>query len=344
MKLFNFDIHIGRWRVLVQTRDIAERAITAGKIAERAIQWFHIALRAIRNEHIDDQAVDTRTLADEAVTPEKLSRRVVTEVVEPLLDGQLDDLRERDEQLAARDADLQHQIESLVMGSEVPISNSFGDSEWVCLSQRFLSHQFRRVWQKISMMTGEDFSEGLYELRLECMPSYFIGDKGCNVNITATMLDGTEAQFDHIAFYIDGKLVVQEDNTPLLEYVTEIDKTSVVKCVATILGETYTQQRTIKHYSPFWLGSGNSYCDVMKGKNLVTDKATRFAHDVIVAEGEHIIIVIAEFMRDALIRADINGIEIAFDETKVAVAGEDYCVLTSKNTFSAGTYNVDING
>jgi hypothetical protein len=70
----------------------------------------------------------------------------------------------------------------------------------------------------------------------------------------------------------------------------------------------------------------------------------RGAHDVEVGDGEHIIIVLGDSLTSGFIRADINGVEIAFDETSVVVDEKIYKVLTSENTYQEGTYNIDING
>ena len=68
------------------------------------------------------------------------------------------------------------------------------------------------------------------------------------------------------------------------------------------------------------------------------------AKDVAVADGEHIIIVMGDTWRPAFFRADMNGIEIEFDESAVTVDGKDYKALVSKSAYEAGTYNIDING
>ena len=61
-KLFHFDEHIGDWRVLVQTHDIQDGAITTRCIGDEAV----------RTEKIADEAVTTPKIADGAVTGEKV--------------------------------------------------------------------------------------------------------------------------------------------------------------------------------------------------------------------------------------------------------------------------------
>ena len=77
-KLFEFVEHIGKWRVLVQTRDIQNGAVTTAKLADGAVTAEKIQDGAVTNEKLADGAVDTRTLADEAVTNEKIQDGAVT--------------------------------------------------------------------------------------------------------------------------------------------------------------------------------------------------------------------------------------------------------------------------
>jgi hypothetical protein len=39
----------------------------------------------------------------------------------------------------------------------------------------------------------------------------------------------------------------------------------------------------------------------------------------------------------------MNGFEIQFTESTQTISGKAYKVLTSENTYQAGTYNIDIN-
>ena len=109
-KLFHFDEHIGDWRVLVQTHDIqdgaittrciGDEAVTTDKIADEAVTTPKIADGAVTGEKvpdntfglekfdpefmvtermIKDQAVTTDKIADDAVTEPKIAPEAVTE-------------------------------------------------------------------------------------------------------------------------------------------------------------------------------------------------------------------------------------------------------------------------
>ena len=70
MKLFEFDIHIGDWRVLIQSRDIQNGAV----------QSRHIADGAVTTEKLDNKSVTTEKMADGAVTSEKLADGAIKSV------------------------------------------------------------------------------------------------------------------------------------------------------------------------------------------------------------------------------------------------------------------------
>jgi hypothetical protein len=63
-----------------------------------------------------------------------------------------------------------------------------------------------------------------------------------------------------------------------------------------------------------------------------------------VAQGQHIIIIVGESLAGGFLRADLNSVEINFTESTVTVDGKNYKVFTSEEAYSAGTYNIDING
>jgi predicted ATPase len=70
----------------------------------------------------------------------------------------------------------------------------------------------------------------------------------------------------------------------------------------------------------------------------------RYNEDYIdTAAGQNLVIVIEDILRDRFVRADMNGVEIQFTETTQTISGKTYKVLTSENTYQAGTYNIDIN-
>ena len=227
----------------------------------------------------------------------------------------------------------------------VALLQDFGNSIYFGVSQKVLTEAFNKIWAKIEDITGES----LLGFQMAVTPEYYIGEEGCNVHVTATTVD-TVGVFEEIRFLINGIQVwpaTEEEgkNVSYAEFDTEISETSVVECDAKILGIPYSKQAIITHYSSFWLGAGSTYTDVMNNSNLrPTTNGMRGAYNIDLISGQNIIIVLGESLREGFIRADINGVEIAFTETTQTVGGNTYKVLTSENTYQARTYNIDING
>lgn len=69
MKLFEYFQHLGAFRTLIQTRDIANGAITPEKLSEE----------------IHHAPVETTDIVDAAVTPEKLSKDVFDLIPSPFI-------------------------------------------------------------------------------------------------------------------------------------------------------------------------------------------------------------------------------------------------------------------
>lgn len=222
----------------------------------------------------------------------------------------------------------------------VALLQDFGNSIYFGISQKVLTEAFNKIWAKIEDITGES----LLGFQMAVTPEYYIGEEGSNIHVSATTVD-TVGVFEYIGFYINGQLIKEEENVDYMEFDTEINETSVVMCVAKILGVEYQKQAIITHYSSFWLGAGSTYTDVMKNSNLrPVANGMRGAYNIGLTSGQKIIIVLGTSLREGFIRADINGVEIAFVETTQTVDGNTYKVLTSENTYQAGTYNIDING
>ena len=275
---------------------------------------------------IAPEAIKTEHIADKQITPEKLSPRVAQEVVRPLY------------------YDLQNQIDAAEIGG-IAVSNQFGENKHISISQKALTDAFNKVWAKIEDITGES----LLGFQMDVTPEYYIGEEGSNIHVTATTVN-TVGVFEEIRFLINGIQIwptTEEEgkNVSYAEFDTEISETSVVECDAKILGIPYSKQTIITHYSSFWLGAGSTYSDVMKNSNLrPIANGMRGAYNIDLESGQKIIIVLGTSLREGFIRADINGVEIAFVETTQTVNGNTYKVFTSENTYQAGTYNIDING
>lgn len=197
-----------------------------------------------------------------------------------------------------------------------------------------------KIWEKLEDMTGESY----LGITMTVTPQYYIGEEGATVHITANTVE-TGGIFERIKFFANGTLIAEAENVEYFEEDVTIDETTVIMCKAQIMGAEYTRQEIVTHYNSYWLGCGADYQAVMINDNLkpITE-GMRANYDVTCAQGDHIIIILGETLRHGFIRADMNSFEIPFNETTVTVDGNTYAVLTSANTYQAGTYNIDING
>ena len=246
------------------------------------------------------------------------------------------------ERIKALFADLQNQIDSLTIHG-MAVSNLFGDDPHIGISQKTLTEAFNRVWNKLEDITGEV----LRGISMVVTPSYYIGEDGCSVHITASSIEATGI-FEEIWFYWnDSAEPFAGSEIPInhFEFDTEITETTYIKCRAKIMGIWYEEAKLITHRPSIWVGAGNNYQSVMVDANLAQLRQhMRGAVDITAQAGNRIYIIIAESLADGFIRADMNGIEIAFNESTVAIDGNGYKVFASEDTYQAGIYNIDING
>ncbi len=351
MPTFREDLHLGHKVPTVGSDDIVNGSITHEKLADDAVDTNNIIDRAVTEPKLADDAVSTRTIQnnavttpkikDGAVTPEKLSPRVTTEVINPIV-KELEKKHDGDvSNLKAKDKDLQNQIDSLTING-MAVSDQFGNDPYIGISQKALTEAFNRIWQRIDDMTGET----TMGIAMTVTPEYYIGEDGCNIHISANTVD-TQGIFEHIAFYWNNEETpfAEAEMVEGFEYDTEITETSVIKCVAKILGVEYTVQKIITHFDSYWLGAGNSYQAVMVNANLrPVGHHMRAAYDITANDSNRIYIILGESLADQFIRADMNGMEIAFTESTVTIDSNTYKVFASEDTYQAGTYNIDING
>jgi len=247
------------------------------------------------------------------------------------------------EYILAQFGTLDKEVKSFLHTTEpgTALSDSFGMDEMIGINQKAITDAINKIWQKLELLSGETY-QGIV---MTVTPTYFIGEDGCRVHITART---TEANgiFEEIALYANGMLLVKDSNKDYLEFDTFIDETTVIKCDAQIMGVPYTRQETIVHYNSFWLGVGSTYEDVMTVEHVIPiTNGMRGAYDVTVEkDGDYIIIIVGDNLKEGFIRADMNGMEIPMTESTVMVEDNSYTVFRSVNGFMAGTYNIDING
>lgn len=382
MKLFEFDIHIGDWRVLVQSRDIqngavqsrhiTNNAVITDKIGDGEVKSVNIAPEAVITSKIGDREVKSRNIGKGAVTNDKIGENEVKgDHIEPdgVHHGNVADdaiwtrnIKDRNvtgPKIALQCVlpehfhqgtfwtlvrqyveELQNQIDSLQV-SGLALSNIFGGDPHIGISQKKLSWFANYVLTLLEEALGRT----LLGFTWTVTPTYIYGEWPTTVHISAQPV--TEGDFfEHIRLYQGDQLIDEViDPTDSYSFDISLQQTVNLRIEAQLLGVVYQRTQKVNHYDSFWLGGGAAYTDIMdEAHNINFSEGTRIARDVTVADGEHIIIMMGDAWVPAFIRADMNGVEIAFDESTVTIDGKDYKVLTSKSVFEAGTYNIDING
>ena len=220
------------------------------------------------------------------------------------------------------------------------IKNYFGDCSDVTVSQKLLTDTVNSIYEQIREIKGEP-SVGFY---LTVTPSYYVGENGQDIHIEAV---STSSIFEKVALYANDELIAgtEAQNVYRKECDTHVEDTTVIKCVATLLGVEYTIKKVISRYTSFWLGAGTSYENIMDVEHLVSvGSSLRGSYEVTCKEGEHLIIILGDSLKRDFIRADLNGFEIPFTTTKVTVDDSNYWVLLSDNIYREGTYTINING
>lgn len=222
----------------------------------------------------------------------------------------------------------------------ITLSDQFGNSDNMGMTQKALTNAFNRIWDKLEQMSGN-----LYKgISLIVTPGYFIGNEGSEVHIIASTEDST-CTFEKLQIYINGDLVTETENVEYFEFDTTISEESIIMCKAQILGVEYTKMKTIKHYDAFWVGAGLNYSDVLNiNHNVELTPDFRSNLDVTFNDNEYLFIIIGKYMENNFQRADMNGLEIQFNSETVTIDGDEYIVFKSLNTYVQGTYNIDING
>jgi hypothetical protein len=236
------------------------------------------------------------------------------------------------------------------------VMQEFGDSESFGISQKKITAAINQLWQKIEDMTGET----LQGINMVVTPTFFVSENGCDVHIEAHTVD-TNGIFEWIEFFVDGMSIHREENTHYVEPFTyhinpkpAPDYKYIIMCKAKIMGVEYTNvqcptlQQIVTRYNEFYIGAGTDYSILLDpahaseyAKQL--NGTMRHNYDVTFGEGDKLIIMMGASLRDGFIRADLNGAEIELTEETVTIDDKQYVVLTSE-AWSAGDYNIDING
>ena len=281
-----------------------------------------------RKPLLEDRLEDIEKNADSLATRQ--------EVVERRMDNTSQTVSSFDGKYTSITNELYSMVRSLQVGG-IALSGKLGDREDIGIHQKTLSKIFDRMWNILEEVTGKEFIE--YTLTVDPISAYADGD----VDVTITV-DCTESvsNFDEVKIYVNNELVGEAHDIYTYTKVTPIGKPSVVKVEGTIVGKTIIKEQEVDIETPFFMGSGTQYQDVMNEecrKELIG--TLQGDYDVTVKHnGDYIFIIIPTTRREEFRRAklDMNGFEIPIHTTERT----DYIICRTVNTYQAGTYNIDI--
>lgn len=347
-----WDVNKGEYRksnMRVMTPEIADRALESRNIADNAIEGRHMTDNLIEGRMIKNRTIEGRSIQDDAIGTEQIKDGSITG--DSMCPGALPNGKLADDAVAERNIQ-NHNVTKDKLSTELinliysagahgyHLSDQFGDNPEIGVSQNALTRAFNNLWLELEQITGRTILGFTWSIN----PGYFISETAETIHVAIQPTNPNDI-LEHVALYADDVLVGEASDVTEFELDIEMDKTTVLKCVAKVLGVPYTRRETVIKYSEFYIGGGDSTSDVMTVEHAQQLNGTmRHAVDVAVPDGKHIIIVIGESLRSGFIRADMSGMEIPFTEESVTIEGKNYKVLTSQNTYEAGTYNIDING
>ena len=322
----------------IDGRSFATGVIGPEKIMDDSIPGDRYEDEALIPGKLADNAVSTRNIQSKAVTAPKIADDVKTQIIQPLIDAAVEDLQNQ------IDAHSDH-------GGFV--SNQFGDDPHIAISQKRITDEVNRIWEKLEYVKIEDEKQQVFlGFTWNVTPHYFFGaPHAVEVTVLPT---NPEDILEKIELYLDDSQepFYTDTNKSSFTHTFDITETHLLKCKCQVLGRPYQRQQEIIKYEEFFIGGGTTYEDLLLNSNWNPAYSTpvgsemRVAKDITLADDDHLIIVMGENMREAFIRADMNGIEIPLVEAAqpITVDGYNYIVFTSADTYEAGTYNIDING
>lgn len=263
-------------------------------------------------------------IKDGSITPSKLHPSVAEEIIDPIVKEAC--------------KDLQHQIDSLEIHG-VAVSEEFGDDTHISISQKTLTDSINKIWDRLDAIVGET-QRGI---NMTVSPDHFTSEEGCDIHITAQTSD-RDSIFEHITLFINGEAVAEADIVTNFEFDTFISETSVIRCEAQILGKIYETSKTISYHNYFWIGAGEDFADIMTDDfKKLFEGSIEGSYDIEFSQGSHLFIILPISLTDKFVRADMNGFEIPVKKETVEIDGKEYTIIESSNTYSEGTYNIDIN-
>lgn len=220
----------------------------------------------------------------------------------------------------------------------VAITDKFGFSDSMTVSQKTLTEAINAIYNRIADLQGVPIDK----VAITITPDYVITDEeACDVTIT---IHSSHHVFEHIEVFVDNEEVINADDVQEdVVHTLSIDKSVEIRVNATILGEMYQEEKTIKVYYPFFIGSGLSEEQVFTEENAVKKPANNEGINgkyaiTVHNNGEQFFVIIPKTRVEDVGRIHMNGYDIPFDTYE----RDKYIVYVSKNRYRAKTYFIYI--
>jgi hypothetical protein len=275
---------------------------------------FRIGDKKVKEKHLDDRAVSTRTIEDGAVTNKKIGDKQVSW-------QKLND-------------DLKNIIASREEGG-VALSNEFGDSELIGITQKKLSEAHNDLQAQIDAIVSDKAT-----VSLSASTSIFIVGEGAPI-LTASTNTNAESiiikQGSDVIATGSGKVISQRVN------ITQETAGNIVYTAEFTFagGNKRTATATVYFVNKVYVGSGDAYTDVIGDSYAQSARRSPVGtYDVTVAQnGQYVFFVIPATM--SITKATLSGFDFPLDApVSETIDGVSYKVYRSSNTNDAGTYQI----
>lgn len=269
----------------------------------------------VETDDIMDGGITTDKLADRAVTNPKIGDKQVSW-------QKLDD-------------DLQNIIASREEGG-VALSNEFGDSELIGITQKKLTETIDAIQDKIDKL-----HPGSFGITMSATPNIVYQNTGAEVSVLVKMVDGSTA--DSIVAMVGDEVVASVEDDSQLSFTLAVESTTTIKAIALQKGLSFDAQTVVTGVLPYYVGAGSTYHDVVIDEHKKPIKANPYGTYIVnvVEDGDYIFFVIPNNM--TIHKATMSGFDFPLDAPQsVDINGNTYYVYQSSNTYDASELTIVI--
>lgn len=266
--------------------------------------------------------VETDDIMDGGITTDKLEDRAVT-------NPKIGDKQVSWQKL---DDDLQNIIASREEHG-VALSNEFGDSELIGITQKKLTETIDAIQDKI-----DSLHPGSY-ITITASPNLIYKDETSDVDVTVRMTDGAIA--DKITLYVDDVEEESVENASRLDTTISVIDTTALYAVAERQGLDYDVHSQITGVRPYWVGADEQYTDIIDDAHQQNIKANPSGtyNITVPSNGDYVFFVIPDGM--TINRATMSGFDFPLEDARTDLM-EGYKVYQSSNTYDEGELTIVI--